>query len=82
LIKNLLTPLKAIRAKYLDCSCGSCAEVRKCEAIDCPLFPYRFGHNPKRAGIGGKKVKSDRKMQLNQSFLKENAHDTKLDKQS
>lgn len=49
-----LTPLKAIRAKCLDCSCGNNAEVRKCEVPACPLYPYRMGHNPARAGIGSK----------------------------
>lgn len=49
-----MTPMKAIRAKCLDCSCGSAQEVRLCPVKDCPLYPYRFGKNPKRAGIGGK----------------------------
>lgn len=40
------TPLKAIRAKCLDCSCGSAAEVRECVIPTCPLFPFRMGHNP------------------------------------
>ena len=30
-----LTPIKAIRAKCLDCCCTGCA-----------LYPYREGHNP------------------------------------
>lgn len=49
----MLTPLKAIRAKCLDCSCGNPNEVRLCPIRDCPLYPYRDGHNPKRKGIGG-----------------------------
>ena len=49
-----LTPLKAIRAKCLDCSGGSAHEVRGCHISDCSLHPYRFGKNPKRAGIGSK----------------------------
>jgi len=46
-----ITPLKAIRAKCLDCSNRQPSEVRKCPIDDCPLFIYRFGHNPKRKGI-------------------------------
>jgi hypothetical protein len=42
------TPLKAIREKCLDCCCGSAAEVRKCVAVDCALWPYRMGTNPFR----------------------------------
>jgi len=49
-----LTPLKAIRAKCIECVCGSKAEVRKCVIPSCPLYPYRMGHDPHRKGIGGK----------------------------
>lgn len=41
------TPIKAIRAKCLDCSCGQIAEVRLCPSVNCPLYPYRMGHRPK-----------------------------------
>lgn len=51
-----LTPLKAIRAKCLDCCCSSEAEVRDCTASNCPLHFFRMGHNPNRAGIGNKKA--------------------------
>lgn len=50
-----LTPLKAIRAKCLDCCCGMYSEVKLCSATDCALYLYRFGKNPNRAGIGNKK---------------------------
>jgi len=36
-----LTPLKAIRAKCLDCSGGNAQEVRKCPVKTCPLWPFR-----------------------------------------
>ena len=39
------SPIKAIRAKCLDCA-GSEAEVRKCVCSDCPLWPMRMGRNP------------------------------------
>lgn len=42
-----LTPIKSIRAKCLDCCCGSSSEVRRCAAKNCPLYPYRMGHRPK-----------------------------------
>lgn len=42
----MLTPMKAIRAKCLDCSCGSANEVKHCPITNCPLFPYRSGKNP------------------------------------
>lgn len=34
---------KAIRLKCLDCCAGQAAEVRKCPAVDCPLWRYRMG---------------------------------------
>jgi len=50
-MKNL-TPLKAIRAKCLDCSAWQMSEIRNCNIVGCPLFVFRMGKNPKRAGIG------------------------------
>lgn len=47
-----MTPLKAIRAKCLDCSCGQWYEVKMCPITDCPLYEYREGHNPKLKGKG------------------------------
>ena len=41
-------PLKAIRAKCLDCCCGSSDEVRICHIDRCTLHPFRFGKNPFR----------------------------------
>lgn len=46
----MLRPLKAIRAKCLDCCCGSAHEVRLCPCEDCSLYPYRFGKNPNLQG--------------------------------
>ena len=50
---GILTPIKAIRAKCLDCMCGQATEVRLCPITDCSLYPYRMGHNPSRKGKGG-----------------------------
>jgi hypothetical protein len=60
-----MTPMKAIRAKCLDCCCGQSNEVRLCPISDCSLWPYRDGHNPARKGLGNK----------NASFLPNSAHD-------
>lgn len=37
------TPLKAIRAKCIDCCCGSRKEVEACELSKCPLYEFRLG---------------------------------------
>ena len=47
------SPLRAIRAKCLDCSCYQASEVRLCEAVKCPLWPFRAGKHP-WWGEGGK----------------------------
>jgi len=52
-----LTPLRAIRAKCIDCWVGNSAEVRRCETEDCSLWQYRFGKNPSRSGMGPKNPK-------------------------
>lgn len=53
--------LKAIRKHCLDCMNGSAPMVRECTSdpqlsigeLGCPVYEYRFGKNPRRAGIGG-----------------------------
>ena len=42
-----LTPMKAMRAKCLDCCCDSFVEVKNCTVKTCALYPYRFGRRPK-----------------------------------
>lgn len=46
------TPLKAIRAKCLECQSGSYRNVRNCEFRNCPLFGFRMGKNHLRRGVG------------------------------
>jgi hypothetical protein len=41
-------PLRAIRARCLDCCCQQPSEVRKCTAVACPSWPFRLGMNPFR----------------------------------
>ena len=45
--QKILTPLKAIRAKCMECCCGQAKEIKLCNLSDCPLFPYRMGKRPK-----------------------------------
>lgn len=48
---KILTPIKAIRARCLDCCGYSAAEVKLCTAVNCPLYPYRMGHRPKKGNL-------------------------------
>ena len=41
-----MTPIQAIKAKCLDCCCGSRSEVVICPVKDCSLYPFRLGKNP------------------------------------
>lgn len=50
------TPMRAIRAKCLECSNNSANEVKICPIKNCPLFPYRFGKRPQTAQRDGKEV--------------------------
>lgn len=45
-MSNPTTPLKALRAKCMDCAGGSTKEVRLCPATDCPSWQWRFGKRP------------------------------------
>lgn len=48
-----MTPMKAIRAKCLDCCYGQTKEVRHCPVKKCPLYLYRFGKRPKMGNYTG-----------------------------
>ena len=45
-----MTPVRAIRAKCLDCCAGSAHEVKLCTCPSCSLYPFRLGKNPNRTG--------------------------------
>lgn len=45
-LEHVESPIKAIRAKCIDCSGKRAAESRKCVAINCPHWPFRMGVNP------------------------------------
>ncbi len=46
-----LTPLQAVKAWCKECVGGS-RFVSDCGDPFCPLYPYRFGKNPARKGMG------------------------------
>ena len=47
-MSEIKAPLKAIRAKCLDCCCGQANEVKLCPSAQCPLLAFRNGKNPYR----------------------------------
>lgn len=46
-----LSPLEAIRERCLWCK-NTPNNVKMCQRKLCPLYPFRFGKEPKRAGKG------------------------------
>lgn len=49
MMEKRITPIKAIRAKCLECCCGSSNEVKLCSIERCALWLYRTGRDPYRA---------------------------------
>ena len=48
-----LTSLSAIKAFCRECVGWKSSEVGQCTSTLCPLYPFRFGRNPSRKGVGG-----------------------------
>ena len=40
------TPIKAIRAKCMECSNNQPSEIKECPIESCALYEYRFGKRP------------------------------------
>jgi hypothetical protein len=45
-----ISPMKSIRQHCLWCCKQQPNEVKLCPVYGCPLWPFRFGHNPKLTG--------------------------------
>ena len=43
-----MSPLRALRARCLDCCAGQANEVAACPVVECPSWPFRMGTNPWR----------------------------------
>jgi hypothetical protein len=43
-----MSPLRALRARCLDCCAGQANEVAACTAVKCPSWPFRMGTDPWR----------------------------------
>lgn len=55
-LKHPESPIRAIRAKCLDCCGGNAAEARKCVSAQCPLWPLRMGQNVFHASSASSKL--------------------------
>jgi hypothetical protein len=50
------SPIKAIRAKCVECSGGSMTEARLCHLTHCPLWAFRMGSNPFHSRAAGPEI--------------------------
>ena len=56
---EILTPIKSIRAKCIDCCNGQRYEVKLCVISGCPLYPYRLGKRPQKDTISESEQDTD-----------------------
>jgi len=55
--KHRMSPMSAIRAKCLDCTCYQAIEVTKCDIKECPLWRFRSGRNLTAPRVAGRPQK-------------------------
>ena len=67
-----LTPMKAIRAKCIECCCGNMAEVKECTITDCALYDFRMGKNPNIKLSDAERARRAEKARENMGNLKYN----------
>ena len=70
---EITNPVKAIRAKCLDCCCDSVKEVELCHITGCALHPFRFGKNPYRTR---REMSEEQRQQARERMAKINAKRT------
>lgn len=63
-----MTPMKAIRAKCLDCCCGQTKEVRLCPVKKRPLYLYRFGKRPKMGNYTSKATAGEKTLDMGRTW--------------
>ncbi len=73
---KILIRSKAIREKCMDCCCWQQREVRLCEAVNCPIHPYRMGSL--KRGFEANKLLT-RPVPYEMSFEDENDEEVDLD---
>ena len=70
------SPIRAIRLKCLDCTCGSLKEIEQCPIDRCALHPFRFGKNPFRKPVSEeRRAAASQRMKQRQEKLKAGMQD-------
>lgn len=66
-----VTPMRAIRAKCLDCMAGQIGEVRLCPSRGCPLWAFRMGRNPNLQLSEEERERRSRQARENVAFIRQ-----------
>ena len=77
-MNKLMTPIRTIREKCLDCCHYQRKEVKQCGAKACACWPYRHGHRPTQEDAQTylhARANRDEKNRLMQESLKESVLD-------
>lgn len=70
-MKEITSPLRAIREKCLnDCCAGLANEVKDCLCPSCALYAFRFGKNPYRKPRSEEQKEVSRQRALERGFGK------------
>ncbi len=72
---KVLTPVKAIRAKCLDCSNQQWSEVKRCSVVECALYPWRLGKRPKKDDNGNYIAVEEIEEEEKQTFTRAQRHE-------
>lgn len=56
-LARAVTPLKAVRAKCVQCQGGMVKQIAQCPSTTCALHPFRMGTNPNGKHKPGAKTK-------------------------
>ncbi len=62
-----MSPIKALRARCVDCCGGSPREVRLCPAVGCPAWPFRMGKSPWRPAPSEARLEHLRTLAVNRA---------------
>lgn len=71
--------VKVFRAFCIHCMGGNRSLIKDCPSKSCNVYPYRFGKNPMRQGIGGNVLNFDREpKEIVQGSLIDDIRDIKV----
>ncbi len=79
MIKTVLPPTKSMRKYCLERCEIEKKRVRLCRDGSCPLYPYRLGRQPNRAGIGGQISSFQKKAQSSRGSAEKPGQGSDLD---